>query len=300
MIQSLTIIGVGLIGGSLALALKNKGAVGRVVGVGRNEANLKLAQSLNIIDAWTTSLTDAVKDADVVLIAVPMGAYEAVLKTIAPALKEGAIVTDAGSTKQHALTATHCLPETVSFVAAHPLAGTEKSGADAAFKSLYDGKICIVTPEETTHVAALAVVKQMWQDAGAKVVEMDAAAHDKNLAAVSHLPHLAAFALVNAVNQQKTADFDPFCFASGGFKDFTRIASSSPEMWRDIALTNRDALNEQVDKLIVELQNIKEALTNEDKEKLTALFSSAKDARDNWLANRESSTHKSSTSEENT
>ena len=286
MIQTLTIIGVGLIGGSLALALKEKGAVGTVIGAGRSEANLQRAQDLGIVDKWTTSLTEAVKDADVVLIAVPMGAYEQVLKTIAPALKEGAIVTDAGSTKQYAIKAASCLPEHVSFVAAHPLAGTEKSGADAAFSTLYQEHLCMITPQDDVNTDALVVVKAMWQDAGANVLMIPAAEHDELLAAVSHLPHLAAFALVNAVNKQKTDDFAPLSFAAGGFKDFTRIASSSPEMWRDIALANRDALESQVDKLVDELQHIKSALQNQDKDKLTALFSSAKDARDTWLANR--------------
>jgi len=286
MIQTLAIIGVGLIGGSLALALKEKGAVGKVIGTGRNEDNLKLAQSLGIVDSWTTTLTDAVKDADVVLLAVPMGAYEGVLRTIAPALKKDAIVTDAGSTKQHAIEAAICLPKHVSFVAAHPLAGTEKSGADAAFSTLYQNHLCIVTPDETTDRQALAVVEKMWQHVGANVVSMPAAEHDKLLGAVSHLPHLAAFALVNAVNKQKTDGFDPMAYAAGGFKDFTRIASSSPEMWRDIALANRDALEQQIDILMDELQHIRVALQANDKESLTALFSSAKDARDDWLAKR--------------
>ncbi len=286
MIQTLAIIGVGLIGGSLALALKEKGAVGQVIGAGRSEANLKLAESLGIVDSWTTLLTDAVKDADVVLIAVPMGAYVHVMQTIAPALKQGAIVTDAGSTKQHAIAAASCLPAHVPFIAAHPLAGTEKSGADAAFSTLYQDHLCIVTPDDTTDNQALAVVEKMWQDAGANVLSMPAAEHDKLLGAVSHLPHLAAFALVNAVNKQKTDDFDPLSFAAGGFKDFTRIASSSPEMWRDIALANRDALEQQIDILMDELQNIRVALQASDKESLTTLFSSAKDARDTWLAER--------------
>ena len=286
MIQTLTIIGVGLIGGSLALALKEKDAVGTVIGTGRSEANLKRAQDLGIVDSWTTSLTKAVQDADVVLIAVPMGAYEQVLQTIAPALKEGTIVTDAGSTKQHAIKAAACLPEHVSFIAAHPLAGTEKSGADAAFSTLYQDHLCMITPQDDVNADALAAIEAMWQDAGAKVLFIPAAEHDELLAAVSHLPHLAAFALVNAVNKQKTDEFDPLSFAAGGFKDFTRIASSSPEMWRDIALANRDALELQVDKLVDELQHIKSALKNQDKDKLTALFSSAKDARDAWLADR--------------
>ncbi len=284
MIQTLAVIGVGLIGGSLALALKAKGVVGSVMGAGRSEDNLRLAQSLGIVDSWTTSLTEAVRDADVVVIAVPMGAYEVVLQSIAPALKDGAIVTDVGSTKQHAIEAARCLPEHVSFIAAHPLAGTEKSGAEAAFATLYQDHLCIVTPDETTDKQALAVVENMWQDAGANVVSMPAAEHDKLLGAVSHLPHLAAFALVNAVNQQKTDAFDPMAYAAGGFRDFTRIASSSPEMWRDIALANRDALIQQVDILMNELQTIKLALQAQDKDKLNALFMSAKQARDTWLA----------------
>ncbi|PCI00019.1 MAG: prephenate dehydrogenase, partial [Zetaproteobacteria bacterium] len=270
MIQTLTIIGVGLIGGSLALALKEKGVVGKVIGAGRSEDNLKLAKDLGIVDSWTTSLADAVKDADVVVIAVPMGAYEHVMQAIASALKEGAVVTDAGSTKQHAIAAATCLPITVSFVPAHPLAGTEKSGADAAFSSLYQDHLCIVTPDESTDKQALNIIEKMWQDAGANVVSMPAAEHDKLLGAVSHLPHLAAFALVNAVNKQKTDEFDPLSFAAGGFKDFTRIASSSPEMWRDITLANRDALEEQIDILMDELQNIRVALQAGDKENLTA------------------------------
>jgi prephenate dehydrogenase len=292
MIQTLTIIGVGLIGGSLALALKEKGVVGKVIGAGRSEDNLKLAQSLGIVDAWTTSLTGAVKDADVVVVAVPMGACKSVFEIIAPALKNGAIVTDAGSTKQHALDAAKVLPETVSFVAAHPLAGTEKSGADAAFVSLYQDQLCIITPEQGSDSQALVAISDMWQQAGAKVITMQADEHDALLAAVSHLPHLAAFALVNAVNKQKTDDFDPLSFAAGGFKDFTRIASSSPEMWRDIALANHEALETQVDKLVDELQSIKIALQTQDKDKLIALFSSAKDARDAWLADRKQAQNK--------
>ncbi len=285
MIQTLAIIGVGLIGGSLALALKEKAAVSTVIGAGRSEDNLKLAQSLGIVDSWATSLADAVQDADVVVLAVPMGAYESVLQTIASALKEGAIVTDAGSTKQHALVAaSQYLPEHVHFVAAHPLAGTEKSGADAAFSTLYQDHLCIITPDNTTDAQALAVVERMWQDAGAKVAHMPAAEHDKLLGAVSHLPHLAAFALVNAVNKQKTDDFDPMAYAAGGFKDFTRIASSSPEMWRDIVLANHHVLENQIDILMDELQTIRIALQAGDKDRLTALFSSAKDARDAWLA----------------
>jgi len=276
---------VGLIGGSLALALKEAGKVATVGGTGRNKANLELAASLGIVDEWTTSLLDAVSNADLIVLAVPMGAYAAVLSEIAPVLKQGAVVTDAGSTKQHALkTAQSLLPNHVSFVAAHPLAGTEKSGAGAAFASLYQDHLCILTPDQHTNGQALSLVQTMWEDVGAKVIEMKATEHDALLASVSHLPHLAAFAIVNAVRGQETGAYDPFSFAAGGFRDFTRIASSSPTMWRDIALANREALVKQVDGLQCELSKMKEALLEDDGEALLCMFASAKESRDAWLA----------------
>ena len=286
MIQRLVIIGVGLIGGSLALALKAAGQVNVVVGTGRNEDNLKQAESLGIVDEWTTDASEAVKDADVVVLAVPMGAYAVVLEAISPVLKQGAIVTDAGSTKQYALTSAQVLPEGIHFVAAHPLAGTEKSGAGAAFKTLYQDHLCILTADEHTNTDALAVVQEMWQSAGAQVLKMDAKEHDELLASVSHLPHLAAFALVNAVNRQKTESFDPFAFAAGGFRDFTRIASSSPTMWRDIAVANRQAMLKQIENFQAELNTMKQALENDDADSLLQQFSSAKHARDEWLLSK--------------
>ena len=287
MINRLVIIGVGLIGGSLALALKAAGKVNVVVGTGRNEDNLKLAESLCIVDAWTTDACEAVKDADMVLLAVPMGAYEDVMAAISPSLKQGAIVTDAGSTKQFALdVAKKYLPQDVHFVAGHPIAGTEKSGAGAAFAALFEEHLCIITPEKNTDLAALAQVKQMWETAGSHVIQMDAKEHDDLLASVSHLPHFAAFALVNAVSHQKTDTFNPFAFAAGGFRDFTRIASSSPAMWRDIAMANRQAMLRQIDNFQVELNTMKQALENEDADSLLLQFASAKQARDEWLRSK--------------
>lgn len=287
MISRLVIIGVGLIGGSLALGLKAQGRVTTVVGVGRHEENLKLAKSLGIVDVWTTNMAEAVQDADVVVLAVPMGAYAGVFAEIAPHLKAGAIVTDAGSTKQHALNeAAKHLPENVFFVAAHPIAGTEQSGASAAFAELYMNHLCIVTPNVNTNETALSVVKDMWQSVGSEVIEMPAEEHDALLASVSHLPHVAAFSLVNAVEKQKNNFYDPFAFAAGGFRDFTRIASSSPAMWRDIALSNKSALIEQIDGLQHELSAMKEALVEEDGALLLRMFASAKQARDEWLENK--------------
>ncbi len=284
-VDKLVVIGVGLIGGSLALALRRAGLVRHVTGVGRSRENLETAQSLGIVDDWTLDAAAAVGDADVVLLAVPMGAYEAVLADIDGALPPHAVVTDAGSTKQTAWQAARkCLSDPSRFVPAHPLAGTERSGAEAAFAELFDGRLCILTPDATTDGHAVARVEALWQAAGATVLHMPAARHDELLAAVSHLPHLAAFALVNAVRRSAGKGEDPFRFAAGGFRDFTRIASSSPQMWRDIALANRTALLAKLDALQAELGEMRRMLEAADGEGLLDAFSEAKSARDAWLA----------------
>jgi len=285
LIGHLVIVGVGLIGGSVSLALKRAGVVGRVTGVGRNRDNLELAQSLGIVDAWTHDVGEAVRDADVVLLAVPMNAYASVFAAMAETLPEHAVVTDAGSTKQTAIAAANnCLPKPERFIAAHPIAGTEQSGAGAAFAELFDKRLSVITPEQDSDASALALIQQLWEKTGSRVVTMDAAEHDDFLASVSHLPHLAAFALVNAVSRQKREGHDPFCFAAGGFRDFTRIASSSPEMWRDIALSNRDALLGQLDAFQQELNGMREALQADDADRLMKEFSAAREARETWLA----------------
>ena len=285
LIDHLVIIGVGLIGGSVSLALQRAGVVGRVTGVGRSRENLELAQQLGIVDAWSHDISEAVADADVVLLAVPMNAYASVFSAMAACLPASAVITDAGSTKQSAIAAAHQhLPNPDRFIAAHPIAGTEQSGAGAAFAELFDKRLTVITPEQNSDAAALTLVDQLWQQTGSRVVSMDAAEHDDFLASVSHLPHLAAFALVNAVRRQKTEGHDPFCFAAGGFRDFTRIASSSPEMWRDIALSNRDALLGQLDAFQQELNGVREALLADDGERLLKEFAAAREARETWLA----------------
>ena len=289
-IPHLVIVGTGLIGGSLSLALKKAGMVERVTGVGRSRANLELAHELAIVDDWTHDIAAAVSDADMVVLAVPMTAYESVFAAMAASLPATAIVSDAGSTKQSALLAARkYLPDATRFVAAHPIAGTERSGAGAAFAELFEQHLCILTPDEDTDAQALQAVQAMWTCAGSRVVSMNPAEHDEFLAAVSHLPHLTAFALVNAVRKQGNAEHDPFEFAAGGFRDFTRIASSSPQMWRDIALCNRAAVVKQLDALQDELNGLKQALLNDDAEVLLENFTSAKQARDAWLARYEKS-----------
>jgi len=283
-IGHLVVAGVGLIGGSVSLALQRAGIVEHVTGVGRSRENLELASDLGVIDDWTHDVAEAVRDADMVLIAVPMAAYDHLFKAMAGVLPARTIITDAGSTKQSAmLAAQQYLPAPGRFVAAHPIAGTEHSGAGAAFAELFDGQLCILTPDKHTDAEALAVVQGMWEATGCTVRTMDAGEHDDALAGVSHLPHLAAFALVNAVRRQAVHE-DPFEFAAGGFRDFTRIASSSPHMWRDIALCNKRALLSKIDDLQHELTVLREALEAGDGERLLHEFKSAKHARDKWLA----------------
>jgi len=284
-IGRLSIIGVGLIGGSLARALRRAGAVSHITGVGRGRENLERALDLGVVDAWTQDIAEGVKDADMVLIAVPMGMYDQVFKAMADSLGAGTIVTDAGSTKQHAIdVANRAMKNRENFVPAHPIAGTEQSGVEASFVALYDGRTCILTPLKSTNPAALSIVEGMWQIAGSRVVQMDAATHDDLLAGVSHLPHVAAFALVNAVHRQKAGGYDPFEFAAGGFRDFTRIASSSPYMWRDIAICNREPLLRKIVALQEELEILRLSLEKQDGDKLLDEFEAAKQARDAWLA----------------
>lgn len=284
-IHKLALFGVGLIGGSVALALKQAGAVGEVVGVGRSAANLVHAINLGIIDRIAVDAADAVRDADVVLLAVPVGQMACIMQTIAPHLAAHAIVTDAGSTKQDvaALMQRHLGAHLAHCVPAHPIAGAELSGASAARADLYQSKNLVLTPLAATHPDAIARVTAMWQACGANISRMSAAEHDAIFAAVSHLPHLLAFALVDMIAQRDNAD-QLFGFAASGFRDFTRIAGSSPEMWRDIALANQPALLAELEAYQAQLDKLREALANLDSAALNQVFSNAQQARQSWAA----------------
>jgi len=287
--ERLAVIGVGLIGGSLARALRAAGAVDHVTGIGRNVEHLARARELGVVDATATSIAEGVRDADMVAVCVPMGAYDAVFEALTGALRPDALITDAGSTKQQALIAARRhldADQLARFVPAHPVAGGERSGVEASRADLFADHWCVLTPMDATDEAATKQVAAMWRAAGARVTRMDAADHDAFLAAVSHLPHLAAYALVNAVRSQGDENHDPFRFAAGGFRDFTRIASSSPVMWRDIALANREALLRQLALYQAELNALRTALENGDGEALLAAFAAAKEARDDWLMRR--------------
>ena len=281
-VEKLAIVGTGLIGGSFALALKQAGAVRTVLGVGRNPARLTVARELGLVDRavdWAEA-----GQADCILVALPVGETEAVLKQLAPHLKAGAIVTDAGSTKVNVVAAARTAlgNRFADFVPGHPIAGSEQSGPTAARADLYRGKRVVLTPQADTRADALATVKALWEAAGAQVETLDADLHDRVFAAVSHLPHLAAFALVDELAQR--ADGDTFFrFAASGFRDFTRIAGSSPEMWRDIALANREAVLAELDAYLAALQALRNAVSAEDAEALLAIFSRAREAREHWM-----------------
>lgn len=283
MINNLCIIGVGLIGGSLALALKKAGKVNHVTGLGRGIDNLKKAKQLGIIDSFETDYAKAVSHADMVFVAVPIGAMDKVFSSIEPYLQSHAIVTDGGSAKHTVIeSAIKKLGYKIKqFVPGHPIAGTEKSGAEAAFDSLYVNRRVVLTPLEKNSQEDVNKVREMWQAAGAEVDEMGARHHDLVLAGTSHLPHVLAFALVDCLNKLDDVD-EIFKYAAGGFRDFTRIASSDPVMWRDICLNNSDAILAMMKNYQKQIDDLKCALESADADALLEIFSDAKKARDNF------------------
>ena len=280
MIHHLCVIGVGLIGGSLALALKKYEACRRVTGCGRSIQNLDKAVELGVIDDYHTDPAVAVQGCDVVLLAVPMGSMQAVMQAIKSCLSEDAVITDAGSTKgviiEVAREVFGELP--AGLIPGHPVAGNENSGVVAATADLYQGRRVILTPHENSHKDALHKVAQMWQAVGAEVKQMDAELHDHILAATSHLPHMLAFSLVRELANSPHHD-NIFRYAAGGLRDFTRIAESDPVMWRDICLSNRDAILAAMDRYRDELDRLQQAIRESDATTLYEMFVEAHDAR---------------------
>lgn len=283
-VSQLTVIGVGLIGGSWARALREAGVVKTIVGSGRGEANLARAQELGVIDRYELDLAAAVAEADVVVVGVPLGAMRSVFEAIAPALRDGAILTDVGSAKASVVEdARVVFGVQPNFVPGHPIAGTERSGVEASFAELFQRRRVILTPLPETSAAALQQVTQLWQAAGAEVVEMSVEHHDEVLAATSHLPHVLAYGLVNTLARWDDSR-EIFQFAAGGFRDFTRIASSDPVMWRDICLANREALSTALERYTADLAQLAAMVRAGDGSALEALFGQAKDARDRFVA----------------
>jgi prephenate dehydrogenase len=288
-IGKLVVIGVGLIGGSFALALKRARAVRRVVGVGRTRGNLSDALKLKVIDEASRDPAQAVRDADLVLLATPVGQMPAVMSAIAPHLPARAVVTDAGSTKRDVIACAQRFlgARRSRFVPAHPVAGTERSGVRAAFANLFEGRNVILTPQAGVSAGAVALVRRAWEACGARVVRLDAGVHDSILAAVSHLPHVIAYALVNMLaGRPDRARL--FGLSAGGLRDTVRIAGSSPEMWADICVANRDALLAALEDYENELEQTRAAIERADAQELMRLFARARAAREKWLVKKRS------------
>jgi prephenate dehydrogenase len=280
-IERLAIIGVGLIGGSLARALREAGAVKTVVGIGRSRTNLEEALSLGICDEITQDPATGVRDAQLVFLSVPVCSIPSVVAEIAPFLSPGCIVTDGGSVKTEIVLKCEALmPPGCHFVGGHPIAGTEHSGASASFATLYQGKRCILTPTELTNAHALDLVSRVWSLTGANVCCMEPGHHDRIFAEISHLPHMVAYALVHAVGTADVEGENVLSYTAGGFKDFTRIASSDPAMWRDISLMNREALLVSIDGFSKSLAELRQRIDRRDPEGLAEFFTIAKQFRD--------------------
>ncbi|MBV9192330.1 MAG: prephenate dehydrogenase/arogenate dehydrogenase family protein [Betaproteobacteria bacterium] len=277
----LAVIGVGLIGGSFALALKQAKKVSHVVGVGRNRTNLDLARERRIIDSIAPDAATAARDADLVLVATPVGQFPSVFAHLKDTK---ALITDGGSTKSDVVAAARAAlgGRIAQFVPGHPVAGAEKSGAGAAEAQLFKGRRVILTPLKENPASAVANVQSLWEACGARVTRLDPDEHDAVLAAVSHLPHLLAYALVHDIAGRGNAE-QLFSYAAGGFRDFTRIASSHPEVWRDICIANRDALLAEVTRYSAQLGLVEKLLQAGDAKALEELFTEARDARDRWL-----------------
>jgi prephenate dehydrogenase len=284
MFGKIVIVGVGLIGGSFALALKKAGVAGQIVGMGRSRPVLERALELGIIDVACTSAEDAMRGADLVLLAAPVAQTGPILAQLLPHLEAGTVITDAGSTKNDVVAAARqALGERVKqFVPGHPIAGRESNGPDAALADLYVGKKVVLTalPENAPdHVERVAAA---WRACGAAIHKLVPQEHDKVFAAVSHLPHLLAYALVDDVANKAHADL-LFQYAASGFRDFTRIAGSSPEMWRDISLANRDALLIELDAYLAQLTSMRAMLAASDGAALERVYANAQRARHDWI-----------------
>ena len=276
--ERMAIVGVGLIGGSLAKAVKEKKLVGEVLGVGRSEERLESARKLGIIDRYSGRMNEILGEADLVVVAGPVGVIVDLVREIIPFLKKGTIITDVGSVKTKIVEEVEAfIPGSLYFVGGHPIAGTENSGFEASFSTLFEGRKCIITPVSTTDSHALERVKELWTQVGSIVACMDSEEHDEVFAAVSHLPHIVAYSMVNSLLKVKGFEKNIFSFSAGGFKDFTRIAASDPVMWKDIALMNKDKLLSAI-KLIQEyLEELKEAIEREDGERLLSEFQKSRE-----------------------
>jgi prephenate dehydrogenase len=283
--NKIVICGVGLIGGSFARALRVAGVVGEVVGVGRSMETLDAAVELGVIDSHTSDWKVALAGADLVFLATPVGQMETILGAMLPYLEPQTVITDGGSTKQNVVAAARrALGDRVGqFVPGHPIAGGERSGVAVSEAGLYLSRRVVLTPLPENHPETLETVRRAWRHCGALVSELPCKEHDQVFAAVSHLPHVLAYALVHELTLRENSEL-LFGFAASGFRDFTRISNSNPEMWRDICIANQAALLSELDTYLAELQMVRNLLAAGDAQGLEAVFSGARNARTSWLA----------------
>ena len=282
MINKITIVGVGLIGGSLARALKEKNLAKTVFGYGRDLSRLEEAKKSNIIDDYSTQIEEAINHADIIVIATPVGTFRNIFNEVKPLIANDVIISDVGSTKTNIVDIAKEIlgDKSQCFVPAHPIAGKEKSGFEASDGNLYNGKKVIITPIEDNSSESIQVIESMWKNVGAEVDFMSPQSHDDLLGMTSHLPHMLAFSLVNyLVDQNPSASI----YAGGGFKDFSRIASGDAVMWRDICLQNKDKIITHLRGYQSTVEELIDAIDQEESDKLELLFATAKKTRDSWI-----------------
>ncbi len=281
--NKILIFGVGLIGGSIALSLKKTGLTSNIIGVGRNQDNLNDAIKLKIIDHTSQDLDKNIAEANIIIIATPVAQIPSILKIIQPYLSSHTIITDVGSTKTDVIeSAREILGQQYSqFIGGHPIAGSEKHGAMAAHSDLFKNKNVILTPDQHSSLRAREMITTLWKNAGAKVSYMSHIDHDKIFSTISHLPHLLAFSLVDMITQRSNAN-ELLKYAASGFKDFTRIAASSPEMWKDIIFANKKFILEDIKYFENQMELINDAIKHEDEKKILALFKNASKTRNEW------------------
>ncbi|MBK8456638.1 MAG: prephenate/arogenate dehydrogenase family protein [Phyllobacteriaceae bacterium] len=279
--KTVALIGIGLIGSSLARVMRDRKLADRIVISTRSAETLKRAEELGLGDAYETDPAKAVVDADLIIVSVPVGASGAVAEAIAPGLKPGAILTDVGSTKASVIQQmTPHVPEGVHFIAGHPIAGTEKSGPDAGFATLFDNRWCILTPAADADPAAMEKLSRFWSACGSKVDVMDPQHHDMVLAIVSHLPHIIAYNIVGTADDlEAVTKSEVIKYSASGFRDFTRLAASDPTMWRDVCLHNRDAILEMLSRFMEDLSSLQRAIRWGDGDKLFDLFTRTRAVR---------------------
>ena len=279
--SKVTFIGFGLINSSLAHVFKLKMLAKETTAFSRSKETREKIKNLNIVDNVDDNIRESVKDSDLIVLGVPVGAMESIVCEIAPFLKSGTIITDVGSVKKHLIDSIlPILPSDVFFVPGHPIAGTEKSGPEAGFAELFNGRWCILTPNKNTSQVALEKVKFIWEQAGMQIATMDAEYHDRVLAITSHIPHLVAFSIVGTVTElEDQLKTEVIKYSAGGFRDFTRIAASDPIMWRDVFLNNSEAVLEMLGRFIEDLTALQKSIRWQDGDSLENLFTKTREIR---------------------